>query len=375
MSSESLILVLNAGSTSLKYKLFNSRSASKLRRAQSSRSWPRGQTLKVLKKSNIGNLGHGGKDHADAFRKILRQIGDLTDIRAVGHRIVHGGQGFSHPTLIDDQALKDLAEFNHLAPLHNPYGLAVLESARIYLSDIPHIAVFDTGFFVDLPLKTKVYAIPLKYYEKHGIQRFGFHGISHQYVAEQAAQRLKKRLNKINLITCHLGGGCSIAAIEQGRAIDTSMGFTPLDGLVMMTRPGDIDPGLIFHLNQDLNLPEQEIYNLLNYESGIKGLFGSDNFLKLLRAVKKKNKRAKLAFEIFVYRIQKYISAYWGILNNVQGVVFTGAIGAGKPYTRQRICQGLKFLKKTKILVIPSDEELTIAQECLKFKQFFSPRI
>ena len=351
------ILVLNAGSTSLKYKLFNI------------------QDFKILKKGNIGNLGHNGKDHNEAFRSILRSIGDLTNIKAVGHRIVHGGQKFSQPTLINDQCLKDLAEFNHLAPLHNPYGLAVLESARVYLSGIPHIAVFDTGFFISLPLKTKVYALPLEYYEKHNIQRFGFHGISHQYVAEQAAKILKKQLNKINLITCHLGGGCSITAIKKGQAVDTSMGFTPLEGLVMMTRPGDIDPGLIFHLNQNLNLSRQEIYNLLNYESGIKGLYGSSDFLKLLRAVKKGNKKAKLAFEIFVYRIQKYIGAYYGILGDVQAVVFTGAIGAGKPYTRQKICQNLKFLKRTKVLSIPTDEELAIAQQCLNFKQFFKPRI
>jgi len=348
MSNKESILVLNAGSTSLKYKLFNIKN------------------FEILKQENFNNLGQGKKNHLQAFISILRSIGDLTNIKIVGHRVVHGGQKFYQPTLINDEIIKELAKFNHLAPLHNPYCLKVIESARAYLSNIPHLAVFDTAFFTTLPLKAKIYAIPIKYYKEDGIQRFGFHGISHQYVAKKAAEKMKKKLEKINLITCHLGGGCSIAAIKQGKAIDTSMGYTPLEGLVMMTRPGDIDSGLILHLIENSNLSEQEVYNLLNYESGVKGLFGSGVFLELLKAVKKGDKKAKLAFEIFVYHIQKYISAYYGILGKVQAVVFTGAIGAGDSYTRRKICQNLNILKNTKILSIPSNEELAIAQECQK---------
>jgi len=346
MSKKESILILNTGSTSLKYKLFNV------------------QDLKILKQGVFNNLGHGQKNHLQAFKNILHSIDNLTNIKIVGHRVVHGGQKFNKPTLINNKIIKALAEFNDLAPLHNPYSLKVIKSARRYLSNIPHLAVFDTAFFITLPLKAKIYAIPLKYYKKNNIQRFGFHGISHQYVARKAAEKIKKKLEKINLITCHLGGGCSIAAIKQGRAIDTSMGFTPLDGLVMMTRPGDIDSGLILHLIQNCNLSGKKVHHLLNYESGIKGLFGSDTFLKLLKAVKTGDEKAKLAFEIFVYRIQKYISAYYGILGSVQVVVFTGAIGSGDSYTRRKICQNLNFLKNIKILAIPSNEELAIAQEC-----------
>ncbi len=346
MSNNSLILVLNAGSTSLKYKLFDGK-------------------LKVIQQGRYNQLSEKADSHLGAFRKILREIGDLTDIKIVGHRVVHGGGKFFQPILINDENLEELKEFNHLAPLHNPYSLQVLESARVYLSHAPQLAVFDTAFFISLPFKAKIYALPLEYYEKYHIQRFGFHGISHQYAAEQAADKLKRKLSAINLITCHLGGGCSVTAIERGRAIDTSMGFTPLDGLVMMTRSGSIDPGLIFYLHQDLNMPLLEVYDLLNNQSGIKGLFGSQDFKKLLRAVKRGNKKAKLAFEIFTYQIQKYIGAYHSILGKVDAIVFTGAIGSGDPYTRKKICQ-LEILNKTKILTVLADEEKMIAVECQK---------
>jgi len=344
----SLILVLNAGSTSLKYKLFDY------------------QTLKVVKKESFENLPTSGDAHLSAVVSVLKQIGNLTDIKIVGHRIVHGGTEFQKPTLLDDKNLKNLAKYSSLAPLHNPYNLKVAQLARVYLNDIPHVGCFDTSFFIDLPLQAKLYAIPLEYYRKYNIQRFGFHGISHQYVANQAAKMLKKNLNKINLITCHLGGGCSIAAIKKGKAIDTSMGFTPLEGLVMMTRSGDIDPGLINYFNKECDLSMDQINDLLNYESGIKGLFGTSNFRELLKAAKRGDKKAKLAFEIFIYRIQKYISSYFGILGNADAIVFTGAIGVGDVYTRKNICQGLKLIKSAKILAIETDEELAIAQECQK---------
>lgn len=351
MSKQESILILNAGSTSLKCKLFSIKD------------------LKVLNQKNFTDLSLNGEEHLDAFRQFLRKIGDLTNIKMVGHRLVHGGDEFYQPTLINDENIKELAKFNHLAPLHNPYGLKVLESARVYLSGIPHLVVFDTAFFITLPLKARIYALPKEYYEKNGIQRFGFHGISHQYAMEKAAEELKRKISDINLITCHLGGGCSITAIEKGRAIDTSMGFTPSEGLVMMTRPGDVDVGIIFHLYKEAGLDLEQIENLFNYHSGIKGLTGQKDFLKLLRAVRKGDKKSKLAFEIFVYRIQKYIGAYFAILGKVDALVFTGAIGAGDSYTRRKICQ-LDILNRTRILTIASNEEEAIAKECCRF---FSP--
>lgn len=343
------ILVFNSGSTSLKYKLFSV------------------DTFRVLQKGDFQNLksGVGYK----LLVKIIKGLKNPKDIKIVGHRIVHGGGVFTSPTIMNSSHLKKLFQFNDLAPLHNPAQLKVLQLAQKLLPNVPHLGVFDTSFFATLPEKAKVYAIPLKYYKKHNVRRFGFHGISHKYIATQAAQKLKKKLKSINLITCHLGGGCSIAAIKKGRAIDTSMGFTPMSGLVMMSRSGDLDPALIFHLNNEFNLSNNEIYNLLNFESGIKGLFGKSNFLELLKAVKKKNKKAQLAFDIFIYSIQKYISSYFGILGKVDAVVFTGAIGTGDSYTVQKIKQGLPILKGIKVLKIRANEEIAIAQECLDWKK------
>ncbi|MDD4995876.1 MAG: acetate/propionate family kinase [Patescibacteria group bacterium] len=344
--SDKLILVLNAGSTSFKYKLFN-------------------EQLKTIKEDNYTHLDGKTNSHLEVFRKILREIGDLTDIKIVGHRIVHGGGKFFQPTLIDDNNFQELKSFNHLAPLHNPYNLQILESSRVYLSHAPQLAVFDTAFFISLPFKAKIYALPLEYYEKHHLQRFGFHGISHQSAAEQAREKLKRKLNTLNLIICHLGGGCSVTAVKNGQAIDTSMGFTPMDGLVMMTRSGNIDPGIILYLHENFNMPFSEINYLLNNQSGIKGLFGNSDFKKLLKAVKRGNKKAKLAFDIFVYHVQKYIGAYAAILGKIDALVFTGAIGNGDPYTRKKICQ-LEMLRKIKILNFKADEEKVIAQECQK---------
>ncbi len=347
MKTSKKILVFNAGSTSLKYQLFQA------------------NNLKVLKKNDWQNLT-SDSDHLKAFQKILKEISSFTNIQVVGHRLVHGGDKFYQPTLINRQIIKEIEKFNSLAPLHNPAQLKILTWAQKYLPT-NHLAVFDTAFFTNLPLKAKIYALPLKYYKKHRIQKFGFHGISHQYVAQQAAQKMKKKLSTINLITCHLGGGCSVAAIKKGKAIDTSMGFTPLEGLVMMTRPGDLDPGLGFYLYQKLGLSLKEVNNLFNFESGIKGLWGSQDFKKLLAAVKKRDKKAQLAFDIFIYRLQKYLSAYQGVLGKVQGVVFTGAIGSGDPYTVKKIKQGLPWLSQVKILRIKTEEEKAIAQECKKF--------
>lgn len=353
------ILVFNLGSTSLKYKLFNIKK----------------RKFILVKKNEFENIGEDkGISHNQAIKLALSEIGNLTDIIAIGHRVVHGGNEFVEPTVVTFDILKRLEKYNQLAPLHNPYNLAGIRACLVYFPTVLNIAVFDTAFFKDLPLKVKIYPLPFKFYKNFKIEKFGFHGISHYYVAKKAAERLKKPLNKLKLITCHLGSGCSITAINKGKPIDTSMGFTPLEGLVMATRPGDIDPGVILAIqkeiikNKDFKNVEELINKtneILNFNSGIKGISGIDNFLDLLKE-KEKNPRAKLAFDIFIYRIKKYISAYWGILNGADAVVFTGKIGQGKPITRRKICQGLKFLKKAKILTIKTDEELAIAQECLK---------
>lgn len=334
------ILVINAGSTSLKYKLFKV------------------PNFEVLKEGNHQNI----QSHQAALKDSLREIGDLRDIIAIGHRVVHGGSFFHQPTKITLGVLKTLKKISYLAPLHNPANLAGIRACQKFLPDINNIACFDTAYFAKLPERAKIYALPEHFYRKEKIQRYGFHGLSHKYVALKAAKRLKKPITELNLITVHLGGGCSMTAIQKGKPIDTSMGFTPLEGLVMMTRGGDIDPGVLLEIAQSHTL--EELKKILNYESGLKGLSGYDNYLKFLKALKAGKKKAKLAFDLYVYRIQKYIGAYTAILGRVDALVFSGQIGSGKAITRKTICAGIaEFLGETKILAIQTNEEKMIAQE------------
>ena len=339
------ILVINSGSTSLKYKLFDDE--------------------KEIKSGNFNNVSNLDL----TIKNVLREIGDLRDLKVVGHRVVHGGDKFREPVLFDDKILKELEELNDLAPLHNPYNLAGIKSVLSFLPDIPQVAVFDTAFFSDLPEVARTYALPKELIEEYKIKRFGFHGISYDYVTSEACKILNKKINKINLIACHLGGGWSISAIKDGKAVDTSMGWTPLEGLVMMTRSGDLDPGIILKLLKITPgyITEEkvdEFYDLLNNESGIKGISGIDNFKDLLKNVSSGNKEAKLAFDIAVYKLVKYIGAYFAVLEGkVDAIVFTGGIGAGNPMTKNSVMEKLKFLGKIPVLSIKTNEELVIARK------------
>lgn len=306
-----MILVLNCGSQTIKYKVFD-------------------EYLKLIKE------GRGFKE--------LKNIN--LDIKLVGHRVVHGGDEFREPTVINKQVLKKLQGFNKLAPLHNPYNILGIKTALRIFPKARHVAVFDTGFYKDLPDVARIYPVPGNY------KRFGFHGISHEYAAREAGGKL---FNKLKIISCHLGGGASIVAIKNGRAIDTSMGFTPMEGLMMMTRSGDVDPGIVIALGNKAN-------RILNYESGIKGICGESEMLKVL---KRKDKKAELALDIFTYRIKKYIGAYYAILGGCDLLVFTGAIGAGLSKTREMILKDLNILNKTKIIVVKPNEELAIAKKII----------
>jgi len=339
------ILVLNSGSTSLKFKVFDG-------------------GLRILKEKTIENIGLGAiKSHEQALELVLKEI-EPDKIKAVGHRVVHGGNDFFEPTLITPRIIKKLEKYNRLAPLHNPANILGIKASMKLLPKVSNIVCFDTSFFKNLPEKVKVYGLPLKFYKKYGIRRFGFHGLSHQYAAEVAAKKLKKPLSKLKLITCHLGGGSSITAIKNGRPIDTSMGFTPMEGLVMMTRAGDIDPGIITHLISSV----RDLSHLLNYESGMKGLSGvSENMRDILRAAKGGNERAKLALEIYCYRIKKYIGAYSAILEGLDGLVFIGAIGYGSKIIREMVVKDLSILEGIKVLAIETNEELIIAREVSKW--------
>ncbi len=344
------ILIINSGSTSLKYKLFDDEN-------------------KEIK----GNTFTGFESLSQAIKSALKEINDLRGISAVGHRVVHGGDEFVKPTIVNDEVLAGLEKYNDLAPLHNPYNLAGIKEMMDYLPAVPQIAVFDTAFFAGLPEVAKTYALPRDLIKKLNIKRYGFHGISHEFVAQEAACQLGKNANKINLISCHLGGGWSVSAIKNGKPIDTSMGWTPLEGLVMMTRAGDLDPGIIIKLLKDQkdsfeDSALENVYKLLNYESGIKGLSGGiDNFKDLLKEMNFGNEKAKLAFDLAVYRLQKYIGAYWAVLEGkVDAIVFTGAIGAGDPITRNSVMGRLKFLGNITVLSIKTNEELMIAREIKK---------
>ncbi len=336
-----MILVLNCGSQSIKWKLFK-------------------ESLKVEKsgKREVFNKDN----YLSVLREELSKIKKFgNDIEMVGHRVVHGGEKFRKATRITEEILKKLEDFNKLAPLHNPFNLLGIKSAREIFASVPQIAVFDTEFFTNLPERSRIYALPENLRNKYGFMRFGFHGISHEYVAKEAAKIIKKPFNKLKIITCHLGGGSSIAAIKGGRAIDTSMGFTPLEGVVMMTRSGSIDPGIILELARDF--PIQKLDQILNFESGLKGICGIGEMLGVLKAIQKKNKKAKMALDIFVYHIQKYIGAYFGVMGGCDLLIFTGTIGVGSSKIRRMICKNLNILRNTRVLSLQTDEELAVAQK------------
>ncbi len=353
------ILIINSGSTSLKYKLFN-------------------EDEKEIKSGKLADVENTEK----AVKTILKEIGNLRDLAAVGHRVVHGGDKFFKPVLLTDKIIDELEEFNELAPLHNPYNLAGIRAIAGFLPDMPQVAVFDTAFYFDLPEVARTYALPKNLTEKYKIRKYGFHGISHEFALEDTAEKLKKKTDKINLITCHLGGGWSVTAIKDGKPIDTSMGWTPMEGLVMMTRAGDIDPGIIIELMKiketetetespigDSVSRLEEVEGLLNHKSGIKGISGLDDFQDVLKETSLGYKDAKLAFDLAVYRLVKYIGSYWTILEGkVDAVVFTGAIGAGNPMTRNAVMRKLKFLGDVPVIVVKTDEELAIVREVIKLK-------
>jgi len=342
------ILIINSGSTSLKYRLFDSK--------------------KNELKSEVFIVEN---DHEKIIKKILREVGDVSDIVAVGHRVVYGGDNFKKPVIVNEENIAQLEELSDLAPLHNPYNLLGIKILSDFLPNTPQVAIFDTSFFSDIPEKARVYAIPEKLSSKYSIKRYGFHGISHNYLAHQAAENLEKPLSKLNLITCHLGGGWSVTAIKNGHPIDTSMGFTPLEGLVMMTRAGDLDSGVVFEiLRKELGTQNDidELYDILNHESGIKALSGGiDDYRELLREMNLGNRKAKLAFDVATYKLSKYIGAYFVALGGkVDAIVFSGSIGSGDPLTRNEVIKNIKFLGDFKTLAIETNEELLMAGEVEK---------
>lgn len=339
-----MILVLNCGSQSIKWKLFQDN-----------------LKLKEEGKKEVFDFKNYQKILIKEFKKITDYRRDL---KIIGHRVVHGGNKFREPVLINKKVLKEIEKFNKFAPLHNPFNILGIKISQKIFPNLKQIAVFDTGFYLNLPERAYNYTLPKYIIKKFGFQKLGFHGISHEFVAREAAEKIKKPFKKLKIITCHLGGGSSITAIKNGRAIDTSMGFTPMEGVAMMTRSGDLDPGIVLELAK--NFSPERVDEILNFESGLKSISGTKEMLEILIKAKKGNKRAKFALEIFVYKIKKYIGAYFVILGGCDLLVFTGAIGWGSSKIRNMICKDLTILKGTKILVIDTDEELAIAKKIIK---------
>jgi acetate kinase len=389
------ILVINCGSSSLKYQLIDMKNESVMAKGLVERIGIQGSVL-THRPEGIDKIviEHPMKDHKDAIKLVLDAlvdvkhgvIKDMSEIAAVGHRVVHGGEKYSASVLIDDEVMKALDECTHLAPLHNPPNIIGINACRTLMPKTPMVAVFDTAFHQTMPKYAYMYALPYELYDKYGIRRYGFHGTSHRYVSHVAADMLGKNIKNCKIITCHLGNGASVAAISNGEAIDTSMGFTPLEGLVMGTRCGDLDPAIITFLQNEKGMSSSEVDNLMNKKSGVLGLSGiSSDFRDIENAAEEGNQRAQLALDVFHYRVRKYIGAYAAALGGVDAVVFTAGLGENSPETRRDVCKGLEFLgieidndknkvrgKKTevssanskiKVFLIPTDEELMIARD------------
>lgn len=319
-----MILVLNCGSSSLKYRLATV--AGEGRRGVVER---------------IGEPG-GPADHLTALREAFADLGDGVDaVRAVGHRVVHGGSRFVQPTVIDDDVVEALRDLVPLAPLHNPGSLAGIQAARHLLGDVPHAAVFDTAFHAGLPAEAATYAIDATVAARHGIRRYGFHGISHRYVAEQTALLLDRPLEGLHIIVLHLGNGASAAAVRGGRSVETSMGFTPLEGLVMGTRPGDLDAAVPGHLQRVAGLSAAEVDDLLQHHGGLLGLCGDGDMRAVLARRAAGDPAATLAFDVYCHRLRKYIGAYHAVLGRLDAIAFTGGVGEHAAQVRRAAVAGL----------------------------------
>ncbi len=387
------ILVINAGSSSLKYQLIDMDNKSVLAKGLCERIGIDGSNLQhtcVLKGLDKVKIEKPMKDHGDAIQMVIDELVDekygvissMDEIGAVGHRVVHGAEEFTDSTIITEAVMKALEKCTPLAPLHNPPNIIGIEACKKIMPNTPMVGVFDTAFHQTMPPKAFMYALPYEYYENDKIRKYGFHGTSHKYVAGEAVKVLGKDAKDLKIITCHLGNGSSISAVDCGKCVDTSMGFTPLDGVPMGTRTGSMDPAVMTYL-MNKGMTSKEIDNLVNKESGVAGISGvSSDFRDLTAAADSGNKRARLALDMFTYQVKKYIGAYAAAMGGVDAVVFTAGVGENDDVTRKEIVSGLEFMgikiddKKNstrgtvdisaddatvKTLVIPTDEEMMIA--------------
>ena len=392
------VLVVNCGSSSLKYQLIDSDSEAVLAKGLCERIGIDGRL--VYQKTGLDKeiTEAAMPTHKQAIQMVLDAlvnektgaIRSLSEIDAVGHRVVHGGEKFASSIVLTPEVLKAIEECNDLAPLHNPANLIGIDVCSELMPGVPQVGVFDTAFHQTMPPEAYIYGLPYEYYEKYAVRRYGFHGTSHKYVSLRAAEILGKKPEDLKIVVCHLGNGSSISAVDGGKCVDTSMGLTPLEGLVMGTRSGDIDPAIMEFIAKKENLDIEGVMEVLNKKSGVFGISGglSSDFRDLTDAMNAGDKKAKIAMDVFSYRVAKYIGSYAAAMNGVDDIVFTAGIGENDDYVREEVCKYLGYLgvdfdsevnkglrgkeaeltkegSKVKVFVIPTNEELAIARETL----------
>lgn len=393
-----LILAINAGSSSLKFQLLD---------MPAEHLVTKGSVERIGLSDSIFTISVNGEkqqevssisDHEVAVRILLDKLTELKIVRSlkeiegIGHRVVHGGETFADSALVTDDVIKKIEDLSDLAPLHNPANLVGIRAFREVLPNVPEVVVFDTAFHQSMGNESYLYSLPYDYYRKFGIRKYGFHGTSHKYVAFRAAELLGRPIEQLRLISCHLGNGASITAVQGGKSVDTSMGFTPLAGLTMGTRSGDIDPALIPYIMDKTGMNATEVVNVLNKKSGLLGLSGFSSDLRdIEKEARRGNKRAKLAIEVFVERIQKYIGSYAAKMSGVDAIIFTAGIGEHSSMVRARVLKGLQFMgidwdseqnkingkevylsrpnSPIKVLVIPTNEEVMIARDTVRLSR------
>ena len=388
------VLVINCGSSSLKYQLIDSRSEEVLAAGLCERIGIDGRMTHTPSSGNTVVKNDPLPDHGAAIQSVLSALTDkahgvissLGEIGAVGHRLVHGGEKFAASVIINDEVIAEVEACNDLAPLHNPANLIGVRACRQIMPDVPMVGVFDTAFHQTMPPKAYLYGIPHQYYQEHKVRRYGFHGTSHNYVSQRVHHLAELDPDNSRVIVCHLGNGASVTAVKNGKSADTSMGLTPLEGLIMGTRSGDLDPGVIEYIAKKEHMTLEEVLKVLNKESGVLGLSGvSSDFRDLTEAMEQGNEQAAVAVEAFCYRVAKHIGAYTAALNGVDAIVFTAGIGENAAHIRSMVCDYLGFLgitideeknavrgketeistpdSKVAVFVIPTNEELAIARE------------
>ncbi|MFC3418383.1 acetate kinase [Salinicoccus hispanicus] len=391
----SKIIAINAGSSSFKFQLFEMPEEKEVAKGLVERIGLENGIFSITIDGEKHKIEQDFKDHEEAVNIMLKElvdfnvIKDINDIEASGHRVVHGGEVFDDSVLIDEETIRHIQELSELAPLHNPANLMGINAFRELLPNVPHVAVFDTSFHQTMPESSYLYSLPYNYYEDYGIRKYGFHGTSHKYVTERASELMDRPLEELRIISCHLGNGASIAAVKGGKSVDTSMGFTPLAGVTMGTRSGNIDPALIPYIMEKTGKSAVEVLNVLNKESGLLGVSGFSSDLRDIESeAQKGNERAILALEVFGERIHKYMGSYATRMGGLDAIIFTAGVGENSDIVREKVVQGLEFMgvyfdptmndvrgeekfinhpySPVKIIIIPTDEEVMIARDVMR---------